>query len=175
MKALTEEKIMKKHIPEMFLNDKQEEDAVTFQASHLSNAAIGWLKAGIISAMQEYAALHAQEQPTFESLDAQVIMMKHCSDNGLLNYGLGRSILAAMTDFAALAVAEATKDQKDFTDWCIYHVWIEPTEEKYVISNETTIYSFEDLKDYWAKYISNVRKVINKQLNELREKLGGEQ
>ena len=48
---------------------------------------------------------------------------------------------------------ERLRDEKAFTDWCINHVEIESREEKYIIDNETTIYSFSDLMDYWNRYL----------------------
>ena len=50
-------------------------------------------------------------------------------------------------------VSERLRDEKAFTDWCINHVEIESREEKYIIDNETTIYSFSDLMDYWNRYL----------------------
>ena len=48
---------------------------------------------------------------------------------------------------------EMLRDEKAFTDWYINHVEIESREEKYIIDNETTIYSFSDLMDYWNRYL----------------------
>ena len=40
-------------------------------------------------------------------MTAEEIMIKHCSDNGLVNIGIGKSILNAMEEYASLKVAEA--------------------------------------------------------------------
>ena len=50
-------------------------------------------------------------------------------------------------------VTEATKEQRAFTIWCINNVEFESAEETFLVDNETTIYSFDDLKDYWIKYV----------------------
>jgi hypothetical protein len=42
---------------------------------------------------------------------------------------------------------------KEFVLWCIQHVWVEPTEEKYLIDNEIWAYTFTDLYQYWLTQI----------------------
>ena len=75
--------------------------------------------------------------------------------------GSGEPLTQWLNEFATLHAQkladkmgeEMLRDEKAFTDWYINHVEIESREEKYNIDNETTIYSFSDLMDYWNRYL----------------------
>ena len=118
---------------------------------------------GEIISPEKAADLYLAEHPFPPAEGAEEILDKYPHSTEYPSFIHENSAIAAMTEFATLhaqkiadkMVEKRLREQKAFTDWCINHVEIESREEKYIIDNETTIYSFSDLLDYWNRYLKS--------------------
>jgi len=62
------------------------------------------------------------KEKTAEKIDPREIMMNHCSDNGLLSMRLGKSILAAMEEYATQFKSQSVEQPSEKKTFTLTHV-----------------------------------------------------